>query len=183
MVTADLVRETDSLVGLIEEITKKPESLHLKGNLLTAEIIALVGEDFLSAVNEVSVRIDELKNHRKSCLSFGDSVELVCVLKRLLGCREKLGGLLTARKRVLIEEMWVAAEEVLDAAEEKSGGGDGDGGGRFLLTWGRRRRSDLQGSGSARFGGRVLSCTDSVKVSSSARFGSNRYIHDTSLVN
>ncbi|CAN1829204.1 Putative clathrin assembly protein At4g40080 [Linum perenne] len=171
MVNSDLVKETDSLVGLIEEIGKLPESLQLEGNRLIGEIRDLVSDDFLSAVNDVSVRVEEFK-HRVGRLSFGESVELVCVLKRLERCRERLGESWT-RKRVLIEGLWSAAREVLDAAaaaaaeeeEEKCGGG-----GRLLLTWRRKE----QGSESDRFGSRVLSFSDSFK-GSSVRFGSNRY--------
>ncbi|CAN1146130.1 hypothetical protein LINPERPRIM_LOCUS6809 [Linum perenne] len=111
-----------------------PESLQLEGNKLIGEIRDLVSDDFLSAVNDVFVRVEEFK-HRVGCLSFGESVELVCVLKRLEGCRERLGESWT-RKRVFIEGFWSAAREVLDAAtaaaeeeEEKCGGG-----GMLLLT-------------------------------------------------
>ncbi|CAI0422080.1 unnamed protein product [Linum tenue] len=166
MVTSDLVKEMDSLVGLMEEAGRKPESLHLKGNSIIGEILNFVGADFLSAINDVSVRVNEFK-HRVSCLSFGESVELVCVLKRLEGCREKMVELSPTRKRVLIDGMWVAVREVLDKSTEAC---RGEKQGRLLLTWGGRRE---QGTESARFGGRVLSCSDSFRASS-ARFGSSR---------
>ncbi|CAI0381885.1 unnamed protein product [Linum tenue] len=58
MVTSDLVKEMDSLVGLMEE-TGIPAS---EENSLIGENLNFVGADFLSAVNDVSVRVNEFKH-------------------------------------------------------------------------------------------------------------------------
>ncbi|EEF28409.1 clathrin assembly protein, putative [Ricinus communis] len=88
LTNSDLLKEIDSLSNLIEEISKRPDSLHLKDNGLVDQIISLVDEDYLSSINETAARVDEF-DQRMSCLSFGDSVELGCVLKRLEACKDK----------------------------------------------------------------------------------------------
>ncbi|KAF2283914.1 hypothetical protein GH714_017169 [Hevea brasiliensis] len=161
----DLLREIDSLTSLMEEICNRPDSLHMHGNELLEQIISLVGEDYLSSINEISIRVDEV-NHRLSCLSFVDSVELVCVLKRLEDCKERLLAL-SSRKKALVESLWSLISEM------KGKVGDGKAykeEGRLLLTMGRKDA----GSESARFGERALSYSDSVRFSS-ARFGLNEY--------
>ncbi|KAA8546752.1 hypothetical protein F0562_003181 [Nyssa sinensis] len=93
----DLIGDTDSMVGVMEEICKVPDSLHVDGNKLLQEIMGLVGGDFLAAVNEISLRLSEF-NERRDCLSFGESVELMCALKRLEECKERLMGLFSIKK-------------------------------------------------------------------------------------
>ncbi|XP_058096957.1 putative clathrin assembly protein At4g40080 [Magnolia sinica] len=84
-----LLKEFDALVGVVEEICKVPEYAHVRENRVVAEVIRLVGEDNLMAQREILVRAMEMRE-RLSCLVFSDSVELVCVLKRLENCKEKL---------------------------------------------------------------------------------------------
>ena len=78
-------------MGFVEQVCKQPEALssHVSSNVLVDEIRGLVGRDCVSAMTEISVRVGEF-GERLSCLSFGESVELVCALKRLEDCRERL---------------------------------------------------------------------------------------------
>ncbi|GKV18701.1 hypothetical protein SLEP1_g29042 [Rubroshorea leprosula] len=152
----DLLKETDSLVNLLDEMSKRADSSNENCKKLLDEVMGLVGEDSLSAINEVSIRVNELKE-RLSSLSFGDSVELVFVLKRLEDCKEKL-SIFTWRKRVLMETFWGLIGEVKDKV------GNSEvyrGEGRFL-TMGSRRKA----SASARFDDRVPRCNDLVRFSS-----------------
>lgn len=123
----------------------------------------MVSGDHLSAVNEILLRLNEL-NQRLSCLSFGDSVELMRGLKRLEDCRERMEALF-ALKEPLGETLWGLVGEL------KSGVGMGNvcrEGGK-LMSVGRREK----GSESARFDDRVVQHGDSVRFSS-ARFGFNK---------
>ncbi|CAL5368480.1 unnamed protein product [Camellia sinensis] len=159
--TVDLIRDVDSLVGLIEEICKAPDSLHIEGNRLLDEIMGLVGGDYLSAVNEVSLRLNEFME-RLSCLSFGESVELMCCLNRLEDCKERLVVGSFTIKKPSTETLWGLIRELknrvgmIDVYRESG----------KLVSVGRREK----GTESARFGDRVVKYGDSVQFSSS-RFG------------
>ncbi|XP_065876416.1 putative clathrin assembly protein At4g40080 [Euphorbia lathyris] len=159
LTNSDLMKEIDSLSKLMEDICKRPEILHMQGNELLKQIIFLVGEDYLSSTNEIATRVGEFRQ-RLSCLSFSDSVELVCVLKRLEDCKERLLALTTGKKE-LIEGVWKLISEMKNKIRVYSGEGKVMGG-----------RDG--GSESARFGDRVTSYGNSVRFSS-ARFGSNAF--------
>ncbi|XP_022752039.1 putative clathrin assembly protein At4g40080 [Durio zibethinus] len=157
LINSELLKEINSLVNLLEQISKRPDSSHANGNILVDEVLGLVGEDYLSSINEVSIRVKEFRE-RLSCLSFVDSFELVCALKRLEDCKERLLSL-SQRKKVLIEAIWVLISEIKDQV----------GNGKVyreegrLLTMGSRKMV----SESARFGERALNHShDSVKFSS-----------------
>ncbi|KAJ0097780.1 hypothetical protein Patl1_28275 [Pistacia atlantica] len=66
----DLLREIDSSVGLLEEMCKRPDFLHMLGNKLVEEVMGLVEEDYLLAISEVSIRLSEFRE-RLSSLSLG----------------------------------------------------------------------------------------------------------------
>ncbi|KAK6923347.1 AP180 N-terminal homology (ANTH) domain [Dillenia turbinata] len=155
----DLVKEVDSLVSLIEETQRIPESLHVDNNDLIFEIMGLVGDDYKSALNEVSLRVNEFRE-RLSHLSFGDSVEFVCCMKRLEDCEERLTVLFPMMKRALTESFWGLVGEmkkiVGSCCAEK-------GERKKLVGW----RGD-RGSESARFDHQVL------RSDKSFRFGSGR---------
>ncbi|MCD7468171.1 hypothetical protein HAX54_006121 [Datura stramonium] len=150
---SDLIRDVDSLVQLIEETVKLPDSLLLEGNKLLYEVIGLVGTDYLSTVNELLIRLSEFRE-RLSCLSFGDSVELGCILKRLEECKER-SSVVFSVKKPSTELLWSSVTELShkidDLKVEKSG--------RKLLTFGKS-------SESARFDYRVMNFGDSVQFSS-----------------
>ncbi|CAK8567273.1 unnamed protein product [Lathyrus sativus] len=92
LVTGDLLREIDSLVEMMEGIGKRPNSpIMEQQNKVVVEIMDLVEEDGVVVVNEVLVRVKEFgERERLGCLGFGEVVELVCVLKRLEMCRERM---------------------------------------------------------------------------------------------
>ncbi|KAH6822627.1 hypothetical protein C2S53_020444 [Perilla frutescens var. hirtella] len=150
----DLVKEFDSLVVLIEEICKVPDNLAAEGDKLVTEITGLLLSDYISSVNEILLRLGEF-NERVSSLSFGDSVELVCGLKRLQDCRERLSVLYVVNKPS-IEMMWSSVTELKD----RIGMLNREGG--RVLTW----RTRGNGSESARYEQRVLLRDDSVHFQS-----------------
>lgn len=156
LMNQDLLKQTVSLVGLMEEICKRPDSLHVQGNSLVGEIMGFVGEDYLSAINEASIRVSEFRE-RLSGLSFGESVELVCALKRLENCKERLMELST-EKRTSIESFWSSVSEIKDRVGTQKVYEDE---GKLSI----RVRSEKM-SESARFPERVLRSGDSVRFSS-----------------
>jgi hypothetical protein len=156
LLNPDLLKQTVSLVGLMEEICKRPDSLHVEGNNLVGEIMRFVGEDCFSATNEVSIRVSEF-GERLNGLSFGESVEVVCVLKRLENCKERLLELSTGKKS-FIESFWSLVSEIKDRIGRQKVYKDD---GKLLL----KARSEKV-SASARFSERVLRSDDSVQFSS-----------------
>ncbi|PON47347.1 ENTH domain containing protein [Trema orientale] len=152
-----LIRETESLASFLEQICTQPESdLDLKGNRLVGEIRGLVSQDYLSVVNEVSVRVTEF-GERLSCLSFIDSIELICALRRLENCKERLLLSPNLMKKDLSESFWDLISEIKErVGEEKE-----DPEGKLVVAL----RKD-KGTESARFGDRVLRSGDSVRFSS-----------------
>ncbi|KAK3042937.1 hypothetical protein RJ639_001013 [Escallonia herrerae] len=160
----DLIRDVDSLMRVIKEMCKAPDSLLLEGNKLLYEIMGLMGGDYLSAVNEVLLRLGEFKE-RLSCLSFGDSVELACCLNRLEDCKDRLLVLFTI-KRPSIELLWGMTGELVDGVAMVKMYGEGGG---KLVSLSRRERL----SESSRFGDRNLKSSDSVQFSS-GRLNLNR---------
>ena len=159
----DLIRETESLTSLLEQICAQPESdLSLNGNRLVEEIRVLVGQDYLSVVNEISVRVTEF-GERLSCLSFVDSVELICALKRLENCKQRLLLSSNLVKKDLTDSFWDMISEIMERVEkEKEARED-----KLVVTLRRDK-----GTESARFGDRVLKSGDSVRFSS-GRFAAN----------
>ncbi|XP_022136401.1 putative clathrin assembly protein At4g40080 [Momordica charantia] len=159
---SDLLRDTESLVGLIEETTKKPHSLHLNANKLVDRILGFVADDYLSAMKEISVRVTEF-HQRLSCLSFGESVELVCVLKRLEDCKEKQSLGISAKYEILMDGFWGLIWETKNLIGETKENRDGTGaGGKLIMTTARM-------SDSGRFMERANIYRDSI------RFGSERF--------
>lgn len=112
LINSQLLKEINSLGNLIEQISRMPKSLHTNGNILVDEVLGMVGEDYLSSTNEVSIRISEFKE-RLSCLSVFESVELGFALKRLEDCKERLSALGQMRN-VLVETVWGSISEMKD---------------------------------------------------------------------
>ncbi|KAK8566193.1 hypothetical protein V6N13_021267 [Hibiscus sabdariffa] len=159
LINSQLLKEINSLGNLIEQISSMPDSSHAYGNLLVEEVVGLVGEDYLSSINEVSIRVGEFKE-RLSCLSFFDSVELVLALKRLEACKERLPAL-SQMKNVLFETVWHSISEVKDQIGNDEVHGEE---GRLLSHHGMSSKNKV--SESSRYGERVLKLADSVKFSS-----------------
>ncbi|KAF8404669.1 hypothetical protein HHK36_009557 [Tetracentron sinense] len=156
LLNRDLLREIDALVGVIEEICRAPDSVHVQGNSLVYEVMEFVRTDYLSAQNEILLRVIEFRE-RLDSLSFGESVELVCTLKRLEECKERL-LLLFMNTKTTTESIWDLVSEIKNnLGMMKECRNDGR-----LVRTGRRER----GSESARFGGQVVRSGDSVLFSS-----------------
>ncbi|KAJ0039965.1 hypothetical protein Pint_27638 [Pistacia integerrima] len=159
----DLLREIDSSVGLLEEMCKRPDFLHMHGNKLVEEVMGLVEEDYLSATNEVSIRLSEFRE-RLSSLSLGDSVELVCAMKRLEICKERL-EVLSNRKRVMIETFWAIVNQLKDVVGKEN---------KYREERSVTVRRD-KASESARFGDRVMNYGGHSVRFSSGRFELNKF--------
>ncbi|XP_030463189.2 putative clathrin assembly protein At4g40080 [Syzygium oleosum] len=163
---SDLLKELDSLVGLIEETCKIPDSL-CRDNELIRAVTGFVSEDYLSAMEAILIRVREF-GHRLSCLSFGDSVELVCALRRLGRFEEKVSALFS-HKMVAFEGFWISVAEMrarLESSRREVGP---------VSPASEKKR--VGASESARFGGRVpmSSSHDSLKFSSGRLVGLTRY--------
>ncbi|KAL1833572.1 hypothetical protein ACET3Z_003223 [Daucus carota] len=157
----DLIRAVDSLIAVLEQICKVPDgAVSLQPNKLIHELIALVEDDYLSCVNELILRLSEFKE-RLSHLSFGESFELVCIMKRLNECKGRLLGSFIVTEQSMGGTLWGLSEELQSRVGMKEEG-------KFLVKENKERYTE-----SARFGERVLTSSDSVKFSSS-RFGLNR---------
>ncbi|ONI02393.1 hypothetical protein PRUPE_6G195400 [Prunus persica] len=156
LLNGNLVRETESLVSLLEGICKRPESLGLGGNRLVIEVLGLVGEDQISAMNEISVRVNEF-DERLNCLSFGDSVELLGALKRSEDCEGRLLAVPNV-KNDLVEGFWGLIREMkTKVGKEKESNN------KLMATMRVEKESYSE---SARFGDRVLRPSDWVRFSS-----------------
>lgn len=156
LTNVDLLREIDALVAVFEEISKAPDPVYVQGNKVVYELMGLAAEDYLSAVNETLLGIGEFRE-RLSCLSFSESVEFVCILKRLENCKERLSPLFI-KKKASTESLWCLVTELKErVGAVKVYGGEGR-----LVKQGRKERA----SESDRFDGRVLRLDNSVRFSS-----------------
>lgn len=108
MTNAHLLTEFDSLVAVVEGICKRPEPSE---NGLVEEIVGLAREDWAVVQSEVRVRVREFKE-RLGGLKFGEAVELVCCLKRLEECEERITGMIMMEGQGL----WELVREVKDKA-------------------------------------------------------------------
>lgn len=151
---ADLIKDVDCLVGLVEEMCEVPNFLLLERNMLLNEIMGLLSNDYLSAVHEILVRIDELRE-RLSCLSSCDLTELVRALKKLQDCKEKLLALFSPRT-TSVETLWGLIEELYGRVEMSKMYKESE-----LLDFGRGKASE-----SARLEQRVVNSGDSVQFQS-----------------
>lgn len=154
----DLIKEIDSLVGVIEETSKAPDYLHVEGNKLVYEVMEFVHHDYVSTINNVSLRISEFED-RLSLMSFGDSVEMACALKRLEDCKERLCCLFKKNKGS-VETFWVLLSEMKGKVRTVKGNREE---GRFVTMGMGRRNSESE---SSRFDERVLKPRDSLQFSS-----------------
>ncbi|XP_061365757.1 putative clathrin assembly protein At4g40080 [Gastrolobium bilobum] len=118
LTNADLLTEFDSLVTLVEGICKRPDpDVSNNGNKLVDEIVNLVGEDWVVIETELSVRVSEFEE-RLGCLNFGEAIELVCCMKRLEECKERI-MMMIIMMMLEVEQslrLWDSAKEVKDKA-------------------------------------------------------------------
>lgn len=114
----------------------------------------------------ISIRVREF-GHRLSCLSFGDSVELVCDLRRLERFEERLSALFS-HKTVAFEGFWISVAETRAKVESLREV-------RSASPPSEKRR--VGASESDRFAGRVPVSLgrDSLKFSSARLSGLTRY--------
>ncbi|CAK8578761.1 unnamed protein product [Lathyrus sativus] len=168
----DLLKEFDSLVTLVEGICKRPDrgSDSNKGNenKLVDEIANLVDGDWVVIETVVIIEVREFKE-RLGCLEFGEAVELVCCLKRLEECRDRVVMILKLQQGFwhLVRDL---KEKVgVEVYKEKG----------KVQKEGRRVRF----SESDRFSDRVVSSYDSIRFSDgvvssydSIRFPSGRFL-------
>ncbi|KAJ1405331.1 hypothetical protein SESBI_25880 [Sesbania bispinosa] len=150
LANGDLLVEFDSLVTVVEGICKMPDPASSSGNKLVEEIVKLVGEDWVVIEQEVHVRVSEF-GERLGCFKFGEAVELVCCLKRLEECREKMVVLKVEAR------LWDLATEL----KEKVG----------MEVYKEERKVHKEGrkfrvSESDRFSGRVLNSHDFLRFPS-----------------
>lgn len=142
-----------------------PDPRFVEGNKLLYEVLGLLSNDYLTTVNEILSRLGEF-NERLNCLSFGESVELGCALKRLEDCKEK-SSLLFSIKKPSTETLWGMVTELTEKMGKLKLGKER----RKLLTWGK---SD-HGSESARLEqGRVVSRSEDSVLFGSGRLGMSK---------
>lgn len=150
------------MVDVLEEVARSPETLDPSGgNKLVSAVIVLVAEDYSVAVEDLESRIGEF-TQRLSSLSFADSVEMFCALKRLDDCKERLSELLPMTGNSQETALWRLTErlrEDLVAVSDKMEK-------LAVVNW---RRVGKTG-GSDRFGERVLEAGNNA-----FRFSSNRF--------
>lgn len=159
----DLLKEFDSLVTVVEGICKRPDrasdsnegNKNKNKNKLVDEIVNLVGGDWVVIETVVIVEVREFKE-RLGCLEFGEAVELVCCLKRLEECRERL---------VMILELQQGFWEMVRDLKEKVG----------VEVYKEKSKVQREGrrvrfSESERFSDRVVSSCDFI------RFPSGRFL-------
>ncbi|KAL5705445.1 hypothetical protein ACHQM5_023746 [Ranunculus cassubicifolius] len=156
LLNQDLLREFDVLVGLIEEICRAPELVNIEANRLVNEAMSFVEEDKCSAQKQIMIRVIELKG-RIGLLSFSDSVELVCVLKRFENCKERLVRVFLNKENSIGDRLWGLVAELRYMVGQSKQYCDG------------RVERKIGVSESARFGDRVLKSNESLK------FGSSRF--------
>ncbi|KAF6166817.1 hypothetical protein GIB67_005693 [Kingdonia uniflora] len=156
LMNIDLIKEIDTLTGFIEELCRAPELLNIRDKGLVHEVMRLMGEEFSSSQREILIRLSELEQ-RVGTLSFGDSVELVCIFKRLESCKERLLVLFINRKGGLGEVLWGLIRDLKEKVTIEKECGE-----RRLVKAGWRGKF----SESARFGERILRLGDSVMFSS-----------------
>ncbi|KGN53669.1 putative clathrin assembly protein At4g40080 [Cucumis sativus] len=164
ILNSDLLKETESLVGLIEEISKMPHCLHLNRNRLVDKIYSFVGDDYLSAMKEISIRVTEF-HHRLGWLSFAESVELVCALKRLEDCKEKQSMGIFAKYEVLIDGLWGSIRSIQETKNLTGESKEHREGGKLCKT--KRRVSDS---------GRFMERPNASSYRDLLRFGSERFV-------
>lgn len=99
----DLLKEIDSLVCVVEGICAAPESLHYQKLDLVHEFMLLVSEDYRFTQCQIITRLSELGD-RTARMSYDESAELICCLKRLEDCRMRLVEMFANRKRN--DEFW-----------------------------------------------------------------------------
>ncbi|XP_010555399.1 PREDICTED: putative clathrin assembly protein At4g40080 [Tarenaya hassleriana] len=148
----DILGEIDALVCLLEVACKIPDLTLPQGKNLAEEITRFVGEDCISSIDKLFSRINEFRQ-RSSDIGFGDSVELVCALKRIESSREKLSGICCGKRVCVDGFFWDLVSEVKGMVGEF--GMDYGQNGKMIVNVGKRGLARM-GTQSARFSDRVI---------------------------
>ncbi|KAK7280967.1 hypothetical protein RIF29_08566 [Crotalaria pallida] len=154
LTNGDLLSEMDSLLELVEGIGRRPSYSSSKENKLVDEIVGLVEDDGVVALTEVYVRVNEFRE-RVGSLSFGEGVELVCCMKRLEDCKERM--MVSMLEMAEEQRLWDSTRELKERVYREEG--------KVLKMVTRHRASE-----SDRFAGRVQ---NSVVL---AKFPSSRFM-------
>ncbi|CAL9091666.1 unnamed protein product [Musa textilis] len=112
LLNQDLISELDALVGIVEEMAGVPEMVAVEGSRLVAEAVRLVEADRVAAEHEIEIRVREMDD-RLGSLRFADSVELVCLLRRLENCRDRPWD----RRPTVGDWFWAGVRDLMDRAE------------------------------------------------------------------
>ncbi|XP_061375725.1 putative clathrin assembly protein At4g40080 [Gastrolobium bilobum] len=160
LTNADLLREIDSLLALVEGIGKRPNPVSTNGNKLVVEIVGLVEEDGVEALREVSIRVNEFRE-RMGSLSFGEGVELVYAMKRLEECIERVMMMMMVLEVAHVQRLWDSVRELKEKAEIELYKEER----KVYRTVTRHREID-----SVRINGTVLNSVGLVQFPSSSRF-------------
>lgn len=116
LLNKDLLKELDILVAVAEEIGRMPPILTLERNMLVLEVARMVEQERMNVLHGVIARVREVKE-RLGDLGFADSVELVCLVRRLEDCWRNGGK---AEESFLIEVKEVR-ERVGEVVVEEKG--------------------------------------------------------------
>jgi len=84
------MRELNSLVGMVEQICRAPDSLHYQRISMVYEVMKLAGEDYRITLREIVNRVTEFREKLIEELSSETVEELLNDLKRLEDCKEKV---------------------------------------------------------------------------------------------
>lgn len=142
----------------MEGIGKRPNTPMSEQNKVVVEIMDLVEDDGVMVMNEVLVRVKEFGEREKlGCLGFGEVVELVCVLKRLEICRERM--MMMMMEVVEEKKFWDLVRELKEKVGRMKVYREE---GRLSSTVTKDRRTE-----SDRFDDRVLRSVDSIRFPSS----------------
>ncbi|KAJ8505600.1 hypothetical protein OPV22_006486 [Ensete ventricosum] len=155
LLNQDLISELDALVGIVEEMAGVPEMVAVEGSRLVAEAMRLVEADRVAAEQEIEIRVREMEE-RLGSLRFADSVELVCLLRRLENCRYRPWD----RKPTVGDWFWAGVWDLMDRAEKVV----------LRKEEEERRVKREKASASARVSDRVLAGSNQA-----VRFGSTRW--------
>ncbi|KAG6519150.1 putative clathrin assembly protein At4g40080 [Zingiber officinale] len=158
LLDGDLISELDLLVEIVEVMSRAPEMAVVEGNNLVGEAVRLIEADRIAAEHEIEIRVREMRE-RTTSLGFADSVELVCVLRRLEETRHRPWD----RKPTIGDWFWTGVRHLSEQAEAAALRDEEEEKRRF-------RRDKV--SESARIGGRVAD--ESTQL---VHFGSRRWFN------
>nr|GMD94739.1 putative clathrin assembly protein At4g40080 [Ipomoea batatas] len=112
------VSEIESLVCMVEDMSRAPESLYWRKNDVVHEVMVLVSEDYRAAQFQIMLRLSEL-GERVGKLSYAELTELQSCLRRLEGCKERMIELFMRRRNDAFWEMVRRTAAEIDEVKEE----------------------------------------------------------------